>query len=224
MAARRSLIALALGAAVLAGPAWAECHKLHQYPVEAMDREPLRDFLIGAKREVERFFDLRLGDLCLDDQEAVAYYWLPGASIMLGRETIRNMANPPGNLNHVIAALAHETAHAYQHKNGFLEILVETDPHRVKCIELHADFMAGAFMAWRGQRFEIDPERMAKMFFGLGDGRITYQGHHGLQWERYVSFLQGYRTKGIANFRTNGNDILQLSTLGSVYVSRTNCD
>jgi hypothetical protein len=127
-----------------------------------------------------------------------------------------DVANPPGNLNRAIAVIAHEAAHAFQTKHGLLDMLVETNPHRVKCIELHADFLAGGYMGWRGRLYDIEEGNLSEMFYQLGDGYTDADGHHGLGPERFLSFRQG--------FRTVTDDEITLSSMGIAYVSQAKCD
>ena len=71
------------------------------------------------------------------------YYELESQNLIFGTQFSLDAANAPGNLNKAIAMISHEAAHAFQSKHGLLDLLVETNPHRVKCIELHADFVEG---------------------------------------------------------------------------------
>ncbi|WP_136657356.1 hypothetical protein [Nitratireductor sp. XY-223] len=197
-------------------PARAECPLESQTPVYDIGFEFLRDLLISTKSELEQFFDININEFCLDEEEYGAYYDMEFGNLVLGDSFLLEKANPPGNVNNVIAIIAHETAHAFQHKHGLLNMLVEQNPHRVKCIELHADFLTGGYMRWRAQDFDINHIKLTTMFYRLGDRVIESDSHHGLGPERYVTFLQG--------FNTVAGDVITLSSMGIAYVSQADCD
>src|SRR5262249_42632574 len=59
-----------------------------------------------------------------------------------------------------------------------------------KLVELHADFMAGIYMA--GKKPSIDLESYAHAFFKIGDDEFTNPDHHGTPEERYLALKEGY--------------------------------
>lgn len=214
-ATRLRQLCTGLALAVLPGIAQAACTGHHQYPIAQAPEAGVR-LLALAQADLERFFEMRLTDICVDEEELGAYYSLGDRNIVIGREFLYEIANPPGDLNHAVAVLAHEVAHAFQHKHNLFDVLVENDPDRVKCIELHADFLAGGFMGSRGQTFRVDAQELTNMFFAFGDEYVASDSHHGLSQERFVAFRQGFRSTGV--------DVITLSSLGIAYVSQTACD
>lgn len=208
--------AVLLGLAVQAAQAEAQCAGPYQFPVEEMEASVLRDVLTTTRGEIEQFFDFRFAAFCLDEEEYGAYYDVGENTLVVGVQFFLDVANPPGNLNRAIAVIAHEAAHAFQAKHGLLDMLVETNPHRVKCIELHADFLAGGYMGWRARAYDVEEGNLAEMFYRLGDGYTDTDGHHGLGPERFLSFRQG--------FRTVTEDEITLSSMGIAYVSQAKCD
>ncbi|MEM7216206.1 MAG: hypothetical protein AAF423_11745 [Pseudomonadota bacterium] len=197
-------------------PAQARCLNTNQFPVAELEASVFRQILLTGRDEIQRFFNFSFREMCLDDEEWGAYYDVRSNTLVIGTEFILQQANPPGNINSVLAILAHEAAHAFQNKHGLLNMLVETNPHRVKCIELHADFLAGSFMGWRAERYQISGQDLSKMFYRLGDKLTGADGHHGLGAERFVSFRKG--------FNTVVDSEITLSSMGIAYVSQTNCD
>lgn len=216
---RRAATYLVVGMAALAlyaAPARAGCSGAYQFPVEDLEASVLRDVLMATRDEIEQFFDFRFDAFCMDEEEYGAYYDIKDNTLVVGVQFFLDVANPPGNLNRAIAVIAHEAAHAFQTKHGLLDMLVETNPHRVKCIELHADFLAGGYMGWRARHYEIEEGSLTEMFYQLGDGYTGDDGHHGLGPERFLSFRQG--------FRSVTDDEITLSSMGIAYVSQANCD
>lgn len=214
---RRALAySLLAGLAFWSQPAAAQCNGPYQFAVEDLEESVFRAVLQTTRDELERFFDFRFGAFCMDDEEYGAYYDIRANTLVVGSQFFLDVANPPGNINRAIAVIAHEAAHAFQTKHGLLDMLVETNPHRVKCIELHADFLAGGYMGWRARLYDIDVGNMTEMFYELGDGLTGNDGHHGLGAERYLSFRQG--------FQTVTDDEITLSSMGIAYVSQAKCD
>jgi hypothetical protein len=82
------------------------------------------------------------------------------------------------------AILAHEFAHAMQNANNF--------PYPGKWAELHADYMAGWFVALRGRYRTQDPNRAWASISEKGDYNFFDSGHHGTPQERAEAFAAGY--------------------------------
>src|SRR5687768_10251273 len=80
----------------------------------------------------------------MNDEESGAYVVPEEAKLVLGTAFLNGLGNPPGKLIHVAAVLTHEAAHNAQAEYDLLDILINGDPDCVKCIELHADYLAGA--------------------------------------------------------------------------------
>lgn len=89
-----------------------------------------------------------------------------------------------GNGMSIPAILGHEYAHAMQRANDF--------PYDGKWRELHADFMAGWFIALRGIFRLQDPNRAWASISEKGDYNFFDKGHHGSPQERAEAFATGY--------------------------------
>jgi hypothetical protein len=218
MRLRAKFQAAGLGIALFAvpGAAVAGCSGPYQFLVAELGETVFRQVLEVTRDEIERFFNFTFDAFCMDDEEYGAYYDIGANTLVVGSQFFLDVANPPGNINRAIAVIAHEAAHAFQTKHGLLNMLVETNPHRVKCIELHADFLAGGYMGWRARQYDIDVSQLTEMFYDLGDGLTENEGHHGLGVERFLSFRQG--------FLTVTDDEITLSSMGIAYVSQAKCD
>ncbi|SRR6056297_2591149 len=205
-----------LGLGAMGAPAHAGCTGAYQYPVADIESDIMRSILVSTQSDIQEFFNFRFDAFCMDSEEYGAYYDVQENTLVVGVEFFLDVANPPGNINRAIAILAHEAAHAFQAKHGLLNMLVETNPHRVKCIELHADFLSGGYMGWRSEKYDIDVSKMTEMFYGFGDQYTDQDTHHGLGPERFISFRQGFLTKV--------DDEITLSSVGIAYVSQAKCD
>jgi len=82
------------------------------------------------------------------------------------------------------AILGHEYAHAMQSANNF--------PLSGKWAELHADYLAGWFIALRGIFRLQDPNRAWISIASKGDYNFFEKGHHGSPQERAEAFAAGY--------------------------------
>lgn len=92
-----------------------------------------------------------------------------------------------GRFDHVMMAImAHEWAHIAQ----FQQI---ENPPPGKQMELHADAMAGWYVATRAAQFPnyVDVNSSMRSFFGKGDYSFNSPGHHGTPQERLHAFKSG---------------------------------
>lgn len=86
------------------------------------------------------------------------------------------------------AAIAHEFAHALQHRNGMFDYWKDG-----KQPELHADFLAGYYIGKNGSISKDKLVSFADEFFYLGDFDFFESEHHGTPEERRCAFLEGYK-------------------------------
>lgn len=88
----------------------------------------------------------------------------------------------------VKAILAHEFAHALQHKAGLFDIW-----NGGKKVELHADFLAGYYLGKKGLISKEKLTAFAQEFFERGDKSFFEVDPHGSPEERRCAFLEGYK-------------------------------
>lgn len=91
-----------------------------------------------------------------------------------------------GNLRSIPAIMAHEFAHARQFKKNF--------PFRATLWrELHADFMAGWYLALRLDYLGDDPTPAFDSFYNKGSNTGFFNSnHHGTKNQRVLAMLNGY--------------------------------
>jgi hypothetical protein len=210
---RRALAALAFVLA-LGGTAQAACEG-SEIPLSQLDNPGMRAYLASTIEELEGYYQVTFPAVCMSANEYGAYVDLGrDGTLVMGTDFIFGVAEH--SLNHVTAVLAHETAHRFQSFHDLLDKLTMADKNRVKCIELHADFMAGGFMRRRAEYMKVKPDDLAAVFFDLGDEGVHDYDHHGLGPERYVAFAAG--------FGRLFADVYENATTGMFYVSRAKCD
>lgn len=120
-------------------------------------------------------------------------------------------------LDQITAIIAHERAHIFQITFNVDRMLADVRRHRVKFIELHADYMAGSFFAWLQRRRRVDPTALASMFFDIGDTHFDSDRHHGTHQERYVAFANGFNQFNSAS-GVGTADVTWAASMGIKYV------
>ena len=102
----------------------------------------------------------------------------------------------PAAQNVVFTILAHEYAHLYQYEKNWWSVLTRSAKTK-KALELHADYLAGFYLAKRENRFpEYQPSVVVERWYELGDFRFTDREHHGTPSERVDALSSGYAQGG----------------------------
>jgi hypothetical protein len=168
-----------------------------------------RTFIVRVVATTESYFEVSFAQTCMSPSQNGAF--VRRDTLVLGIPFIEKL----GDLSfaHIAAVIAHETAHEFQIANGVLVSNIING--RVKCIELLADYMAGDFLRVWSETVEINAERMAELFFDLGDDYTHDYDHHGLGQERLVAFAQGY-SEIHANVQESWAE-------GMIYVANASC-
>jgi hypothetical protein len=132
--------------------------------------------------------------------------------IGLINEHLRKENNYNGLLN-TIAVLAHEYAHCFQtiHNLNFQVGLTW------KYQELHADYLAGVFMATAYDLDNSAVEKLFENFYSIGDHNRFSPAHHGTPQERRCAFLEGYFFA-----KENPKQLWYASSYGVDYVYQNN--
>lgn len=126
-------------------------------------------------------------------------------SIVLGQHLIVQTFNQGKGLNSVTAVLAHEFAHSVQHFFGWSG----NSPLR----ELHADYLAGFYMAYQSNLTTNDLDNAVHDFYSRGDFNFNSSQHHGTPEERGCAFIMGFKLGQQGN-----SDVLTAFNLGKKYV------
>jgi hypothetical protein len=93
----------------------------------------------------------------------------------------------------VLAICAHEFAHIYQFRSGYHKELTDMVDGKVRLAELHADFLAGYFLARRKAEFtQLDIQGAGALIESLGDTEFSSPEHHGTPAQRVRAIEGGY--------------------------------
>ena len=116
----------------------------------------------------------------------------------------------------VIAVCAHEFGHIYQMFAGYEEPLDRLDTRTNRPHELHADFLAGYYLALRkAEHRQLDLREVGGILHSLGDTAFTSRQHHGTPDERVGALSAGFK------FGSQGNaDIATAARAGFELVRR----
>jgi hypothetical protein len=115
----------------------------------------------------------------------------------------------------VIAVCAHEFGHIHQMQYGYHSRLAALDSTK-RPIELHADFLAGYYLALRKEQHrELDLSAVGGVLHGLGDTNFDAREHHGTPQERVGALAAGFK------FGMEGrHDIAQAAQAGFQLIRR----
>jgi hypothetical protein len=116
----------------------------------------------------------------------------------------------------VIAVCAHEFGHIYQLQAGYERELAALDKTN-RPFELHADFLAGYYLALRkAEHPELDLGAVGGVLYALGDTAFTSRQHHGTPDERLGALSAGFK------FGTEGShDIAEAAKAGFLLVKHS---
>ena len=95
----------------------------------------------------------------------------------------------------VIAVCAHEFGHIFQYNSGYYDKLTTgVGAHTVKLIELHADYLAGYYLAGRKAAYpDLDLQGAGALFDRLGDTQFNDPTHHGTSAQRVAAIEAGFK-------------------------------
>jgi hypothetical protein len=141
----------------------------------------------------------------------------PGTVLMGMKLFGRLMARTNDGGITVIAVCAHEFGHIYQMYAGYEAPLNQLDTKTNRPHELHADFLAGYYLALRkAEHRELDLGEVGRELHALGDTAFTSRQHHGTPEERLGALKAGFR------FGAQGNpDIVTAAKAGFDLIRRS---
>jgi hypothetical protein len=136
-----------------------------------------------------------------------------GTVLMGKRLFARHMADDKDGGMSIMAICAHEFAHIHQMATG-LEARLKVLDSTAKPVELHADFLAGYFLALRKRdHAELDLSAIGRVFYDVGDNAFKSRRHHGTSEERVTAI-----TAGFAFGKTGAPTIEAASKAGLLYL------
>jgi hypothetical protein len=141
------------------------------------------------------FFDDHEGPNALATADALIAS--TSGTVLLGRRLLTDeLHQHPFGGGAIAGIVAHEFAHILQYRARYYEDLLTKDKGgTVRCVELHADFMAGWFLGLPSQSdfVTIDSiDAFAESLYRRGDTDFTNPQHHGTYAQRYAAMLKGF--------------------------------
>ncbi|MGH6815399.1 MAG: hypothetical protein ACREC6_06830 [Hyphomicrobiaceae bacterium] len=164
---------------------------------------------------LERFFRTRGRVYIVADSE-LAYADGTQQFIAVGDRLVESYGRI--RLAKITGLLAHEKGHLFQTGWNFDGVLLDTGGHHVKYVELHADYLAGCYKAWRGQTRAVDAQALSGDFYRLGDRKFGSKNHHGTHPERFGAFVNGFLQFKDALERNRNADVKLAAAMGLKYV------
>jgi hypothetical protein len=158
-------------------------------------------FLGLALRRIAVTFGVRPGFAFYDDHRAPNAFatsrsLLPDSTgtVLMGRRLFAERMRADGDAGMTVMAIcAHEFGHIHQMTHDYRQALEDLD-ETVRPIELHADYLAGYFLALRKQEHsEFDLQTVGRRFFAMGDTDLASPQHHGTSEERIAAITAGYQ-------------------------------
>lgn len=163
--------------------------------------------------KLERFFSQNIDFFFgLEENQSGNAFFTPrcssiscNGSIVLGQHLILQAFNQGKGLNSVTAVLAHEFAHSVQLFFGWYG----NSPLK----ELHADYLAGFYMAYQSNLTTTDLDNAVDDFYSRGDFNFHSPQHHGTPEERGCAFIMGFKYG-----RQGNSNVVNAFNVGRKYV------
>jgi hypothetical protein len=191
-------------------------------PLSSVD-PTIAGFLSSDQSKLEKLFGLK-GQLLGSATEDGAFSSLEDGAdpardgkVVLGKRFIDGIKDEKYGLLRLSAILAHEYSHLYQYKSGDFDRLSDgcgQNDRPALLTELHADYLAGVYMGWRGEIVPDAQTALSLYFYTLGDA-VFLRDHHGLPPDRSVAFHAGF-DQGTKAVRDGKVDIVLLAAEGQL--------
>ncbi len=178
-------------------------------PLEDYDDSAIFVYLERERELLQQFFSAE-SRLYINLNSNDAY--MSGNHTVLGERYINRYENEKYGLLKLTGVLAHEKSHVFQIKWNMDNMLTDVKGYKVKYVEIHADYMAGAYISWREYLKDSAPDKLSDFFFDLGDRVKGSDRAHGTQDERRRAFAAGY------NQRLAKDDVETTAARGLIYV------
>jgi hypothetical protein len=162
-------------------------------------RADLDAAIIFETKRIRSFFSVHPGVRILDDRQSPNAFAVhdrllrnTDGTVLLGSNLIRSelISNNLGGIA-VGGIIAHECAHILQFNTDLYDTLMASQS-TARCLELHADFMAGFYFGVRAASKDLDVKPFAKSLFSKGDWAFNEPNHHGTPQEREDAMYAGF--------------------------------
>lgn len=137
-------------------------------------------------------------------------------TVAFGRQLLKIELRKPGGDFSVMAICAHEFGHVRQFRDRMFERLKNAGLPDY-CSELHADYLAGAFIAsWKARMRPADFLRIGDTWRGLGTTDFNNPGSHGTMVQRVAAIEAGFFFRDATPFAPIG----EIMEAGFAHVER----
>jgi hypothetical protein len=142
------------------------------------------------------------------------------AAIVLGLRFLQYRISLSNGYFPISGILAHEKSHVFQYHWGLDVMLGNVRGQKVKYVELHADYLSGAYMAWRRNVAATKADELSQLFYSLGDRAVDSEDHHGTQEERFKAYANGYFEFLSLKEKGRPENVVSAATMGALYVQK----
>ncbi len=186
--------------------------------IEAYANSKFAAPLLAEKQPIQTFyavcFDVFVDETAFNIRTELE----PAPAIVFGKPLLRALIALPNGSLKIGALFAHEAAHVFQSQIGANPLLQNKCGFALKSVELHADYLAGAYMAWWSASQNETNAHPERMFYRFGDTQMGSSNHHGTDRERFLAFATGYQDY-LELAKSGPVDKLQLAAKGIVYAT-----
>jgi hypothetical protein len=192
----------------------------NRVPLGQYSNTGLRAYIEREKELLTKFFHTN-SSVFYAPRAATAYMDPDRNFIAFNEGMVSKYKDREFGLLNMSGILAHEEGHIFQAAWNLLRMLEDVRGYKVKYVELHADYLAGAYMTWREDyRPGAAPAELAALFFELGDFR-GFDVHHGTPQERFRAFQQGYHDFNELKRAQASADVRSAAAMGLLFIRRT---
>lgn len=196
------LAACATGLALSASSLWACVAQPGAYPLDLYDNVPQRRAITKTLEDISEYFDVTFQEVCVSQTLFQGQADVLRGELTLGLRFLSFYAGRVDGTASLVVLLAHESAHLFQQVSGWFDGHAGASP-TLRCIELHADFLAGGYArryyeARNGPVTEgaltqfFSDTHGPSIFYGFGNLNNRTTALRGGPSERFEAFAHGF--------------------------------
>ena len=199
---RGLLAACAAGLVLSASSLWACAAQPGAYPLALYDNVPQRRAITQTLENISAYFDVTFAEVCVSQTLFHAQADVLRGELTLGLRFLNFYAGRADGTASLVVLLAHESAHLFQQVAGWFDGHAGASPS-LRCIELHADFLAGGYARryYEGRNGPVTEDAIAQffsdthgpsIFYGVGSLSNRITALRGGPSERFEAFSHGF--------------------------------
>lgn len=172
------------------------------YPLALYDNVPQRRAITQTLEDISAYFDVTFDEVCVSQTLFHAQANVLRSELTLGLRFLNFYASRSDGTASLVVLLAHESAHLFQQVSGWFDGHARAS-QTLRCIELHADFLAGGFARryYEARNGPITEDAIAlffsdthgpSIFYGVGNLNNRTIELRGGPSERFAAFSHGF--------------------------------